>query len=336
MTAAYLPKILGARVYDVAIESALDLAPLLSRQVGRPVYLKREDTQPAFSFKLRGAYNKMAALSPGQLAAGVACASAGNHAQGVALAAVALRCHAVIVMPLSTPAVKVQAVRQRGGAQVEVILFGHSYFEAQEHALNLAALRRLSFVHAFDDPDVIAGQGTIGMEILRQHMGGIHAIFVAVGGGGLISGIGAYVKQVRPEIRIIGAQTVDSDAMTRSLQAGDRVLLPRVGLFSDGTAVRQVGQETLRVARQVVDEMITVDHDAICLAIRDVFQDTRGILEPAGALPIAGLKEYARRAPPGVQGGVDASLIAVTGGANLNFEQLCYVTKRAEACGAAA
>ncbi len=284
MTTDYLKKILTARVYDVAQETPLEYAPTLSGRMGNRIYFKREDMQSVFSFKLRGAYNKMAKLTPEQLKRGVICASAGNHAQGVALSAARLGCRALIVMPTTTPQVKVDAVKSRGAANVEVVLHGDSYTDAYNHALLLEKEQRLTFVHPFDDPDVIAGQGTIGMEILRQHSGPIHAIFVAIGGGGLISGVGAYVKAVRPDIRIIGVQTIDSDAMARSLKAGQRVTLTDVGLFSDGTAVRLVGEETFRVAQQVVDEIIIVDTDAICAAIQDVFQDTRSILEPAGAL----------------------------------------------------
>src|SRR4051794_12804246 len=253
--AGYLQKILTARVYDVAIVSSLDPAPALSARLGNNVVLKREDTQPVFSFKLRGAYNKMAHLAPAALASGVICASAGNHAQGVALAARRLGCRALVVMPTTTPSLKVAAVRALGA---EVVLFGDSYSDAHSCARALEAERGLTFVHPFDDPDVIAGQGTIAMEILRQHQGPIDAIFVAVGGGGLISGIAAYVKAVRPEIRVVSVQMNDSDAMIRSIQAGERVELADVGLFSDGTAVKRVGAETFRLARELVDEWIVV------------------------------------------------------------------------------
>jgi threonine dehydratase len=271
---------------------------------------------------LRGAYNKMAQLSPETLKRGVIAASAGNHAQGVALAAQKLQCKAVIVMPVTTPLLKVQAVAGRGA---EVVLFGDSYDEAYAQALKLQRARHLTFVHPFDDPDVIAGQGTIGMEILRQHTRPIHAIFVAVGGGGLISGIAAYVKRLRPEIRVIGVEPVDSDAMTRSLKAGRRVKLAQAGLFADGVAVKQVGRETFRLARKYVDEMILVDTDEICAAIKDVFEDTRSILEPAGALAIAGAKAYAERT--GIR---DQTLVAVACGANMNFDRLRFVAERAE------
>lgn len=322
----YLRRILTARVYDVAIESPLEEAPQLTQRLGNRVLLKREDLQPVFSFKLRGAYNKMVNLPADALKRGVIAASAGNHAQGVALAAQKLGCRAVIVMPVTTPQVKVDAVRDRGA---EVVLFGDSYSDAYAHALELQDKRRLTFVHPFDDPDVIAGQGTIGLEILRQHhpgeQGPIHAIFAAVGGGGLISGVGAYVKALHPEIKVIGVQTVDSDAMARSLQAGRRVQLHDVGLFSDGTAVRMVGEETFRLCRQYVDAMIRVDTDALCAAIKDVFQDTRSILEPAGALAIAGAKAYVER-----ERIRNKTLVAIACGANMNFDRLRFVAERAE------
>jgi threonine dehydratase len=321
----YLRRILTARVYDVARESALEPAAGLARRLGRPVLLKREDEQPVFSFKLRGAYNRMASLGDAERARGVIAASAGNHAQGVALAAARLGCHATIVMPLTTPQVKVDAVRRIGGRHVEVLLTGDSYSDSQARADELMAERGLVFVHPFDDPDVIAGQGTVGMEILRQHQGPIDAILVAVGGGGLIGGIAAYVKAVRPEVRVVGVQAVESDAMARSLEAGRRITLEDVGLFSDGTAVKRVGEETFRLAQAHVDAMLRVDNDAICAAIKDVFHDTRSILEPAGALAVAGLKEWAAREP-----GRGGALVAVTGGANMNFDRLRVVAERAE------
>ena len=327
MAIDYLQKILTARVYDVAIETPLDLAPTLSERVGNRIYFKREDMQSVFSFKLRGAYNKMAHLTREQLARGVICASAGNHAQGVALAATRLGCKALIVMPTTTPPVKIDAVRARGG---EVELFGDSFTDAYHHALKLEAERQMTFVHPFDDPDVIAGQGTVAMEILRQHPDPIHAIFVAIGGGGLIAGVGAYVKAVRPDIRVIGVQTVDSDAMAQSLAAGHRVTLDNVGLFSDGTAVKLVGEETFRLAQEVVDDIIIVDTDAVCAAIKDVFQDTRSILEPAGALAIAGAKEYIERARRAGHPLTDQALVTIACGANMNFDRLRYVAERAE------
>ena len=321
-TPDYLKKILTARVYDVANESPLDPARTLSRRIGNHVLLKREDQQPVFSFKLRGAYNKMAQLDREQLARGVICASAGNHAQGVALSAKRLGCRAVIVMPVTTPRLKVDAVAALGG---EVVLQGDSYSDAYQHALTLQQQQSLTFVHPFDDPDVIAGQGTIAMEILRQHQGPIDAVFVAIGGGGLISGVAAYIKAVRPEIKVIGVQTRDSDAMVRSVKAGRRVQLADVGLFSDGTAVKLVGEETFRLTRKLVDDFIVVDTDAVCAAIKDVFQDTRSILEPAGALAVAAIKQYAAANKCKGQ-----TLVAITGGANMNFDRLRFVAERAE------
>jgi threonine dehydratase len=318
----YLERILTARVYDVAIETPIDFAPSMSARMGNRMLLKREDMQPVFSFKLRGAYNKMSGLSSSDLKNGVIAASAGNHAQGVALSAQRLGCRATIVMPVTTPRIKIDAVAARGA---EVVLIGDSYDEAHRHAQQLGRQRKLTFVHPYDDPDVIAGQGTIGMEILRQHPGPIHAIFVAVGGGGLIAGIAAYVKRLRPEIRVIGVQPVDSDAMARALKAGRRITLARVGLFADGVAVKRVGKETFHLARKYVDEMILVDTDATCAAIKDVFEDTRSILEPAGALPVAGAKAYAERT--GIKG---KTMLAVACGANMNFNRLRFVAERAE------
>jgi threonine dehydratase len=318
----YLQKILTARVYDVAHETPLEPARSLSKRLGNHVMLKREDSQPVFSFKLRGAYNKMAHLDAEQLARGVICASAGNHAQGVALAARRLSCKALVVMPVTTPRLKVDAVRALGG---EVVLHGDSYSDAYQHALELERAQGLTFVHPFDDPDVIAGQGTIAMEILRQHQGPIDAVFVAIGGGGLVSGVAAYIKSVRPEIEVIGVQTSDSDAMVRSVQAGKRVQLSDVGLFSDGTAVKMVGQETFRLARALVDDYVVVDTDAVCAAIKDVFQDTRSILEPAGALGVAAIKQYVEEHK--VKG---KTFVAITCGANMNFDRLRFVAERAE------
>jgi threonine dehydratase len=318
----YLEKILTARVYDVAVETPLEVATNLTRRTGNRILLKREDMQPVFSFKLRGAYNKMAHLTPAERKRGVICASAGNHAQGVALSAQKLGCRAVIVMPTTTPKIKVDAVASRGA---EVVLSGDSYDEASAHAKILEKRDRLIYVHPFDDPDVIAGQGTIGMEILRQHPDTIHAIFCCVGGGGLISGVAAYVKRLRPDIRIIGVEATDADAMTRSLTEGKRVKLDQVGLFADGAAVKLVGEETFRLCREYVDEMVLVDTDAICAAIKDVFEDTRSILEPAGALAIAGAKEYAIRHKL-----KDKTLVAIASGANMNFDRLRFVAERAE------
>ena len=321
----YLRKILTAKVYDVARETELELASHLSARINNKVLLKREDNQPVFSFKLRGAYNKMAHLSPADLKRGVIAASAGNHAQGVALAAAKLDCKAIIVMPTTTPQVKIDAVSARGGSSVKIVLHGDSYSDAYQHALSLEKKHQLTFVHPFDDPDVIAGQGTIAMEILQQHQEPIDAIFLAIGGGGLIAGVGAYIKAIRPEIKVIGVQTVDSDAMKKSLEAGRRIELKDVGLFSDGTAVKLVGKETFRLCQQVVDEIITVDTDAICAAINDVFTDTRSILEPAGALALAGLKAYVEREKCKNQ-----TLVAVACGANINFNRLRFVAERVE------
>src|SRR4029078_93841 len=288
----YLEKILNARVYDVAQQAPLEVAPGVSRRRGHRLLLKREDLQPVFSFKLRGAYNKMAGLSPAQLARGVIAASAGNHAQRVALAAQKLGCRAVIVMPVTAPRIKIEAVAQRGA---KVVLHGDSYDEAFRHAMRIKRQRGLTFVRPYDAPDVMAGQGTIGMEILRQSTRPIHAIFVAVGGGGLIGGIAAYVKRLRPAVRVIGVEPTDADAMWRSLKAGKRVVLGHVGLFADGVAVTQVGEEPFRLARQFVDESVRVDTDEMCAAIKDVFEDTRVVLEPAGALAVAGAKAWVER-----------------------------------------
>jgi threonine dehydratase len=318
----YLEKILTARVYDVAQESPLELAPSLSARIGNRLLLKREDMQPVFSFKLRGAYNKMAHLSRAQLRNGVVAASAGNHAQGVALGAQRLACKATIVMPVTTPAIKVKAVEGRGAM---VVLHGDSYDEAYARARELTEESRATFVHPYDDPEVIAGQGTIGMEILRQHPEPIHAIFVPVGGGGLISGIAAYVKRLRPEIKVIGVEPTDADAMDRSLKAGQRVQLEQVGIFADGVAVKLVGEETFAICKELVDGMVLVDSDAICAAIKDVFEDTRAILEPAGALAIAGAKAWC-----GEHRARDKTLVAIASGANMNFDRLRFVSERAE------
>ena len=322
MSVDYLEKILTARVYDVAEETPLETAPNLSARLGNTIRLKREDMQSVFSFKLRGAYNKMAQLSPELLQKGVIAASAGNHAQGVALSARKLGTRAIIVMPTTTPKVKVDAVRARGGM---VVLHGNNYDDACAHARQLEKEKGLTFIHPFDDPDVIAGQGTIGMEIMRQYQKPIHAIFVAIGGGGLISGIAAYVKRLRPEIKIIGVEPIDADAMHRSLKAGKRVKLSQVGLFADGVAVREVGQETFSLCQQYVDEILLVNTDDTCAAIKDVFEDTRSILEPAGALAIAGAKAYVEREKL-----KNEVLVAVACGANMNFDRLRFVAERAE------
>ncbi len=317
----YLQRILTAKVYDVAHETPLEFAPLLSRKLHNKVLLKREDQQPVFSFKLRGAYNKMAQLSQEQLARGVVCSSAGNHAQGVALSAQKLGARAVVVMPETTPQLKVDAVRALGA---EVELAGESYSDAYHRALQRESAEGLTFVHAFDDPDVIAGQGTIGMEVLRQQQGPLDAVFVAIGGGGLVAGVGSYIKAVRPDVKVVGVQMADSNAMQQSLQSGKRLMLGDVGLFSDGTAVKQVGQETLRLAREVVDDMVTVDTDAVCAAIKDVFADTRSIVEPAGALAVAAIKQYV--AQHKTKGQTYAAILC---GANMNFDRLRFVAERA-------
>ena len=324
--ADYLKKILTARVYDVAIESALEPAKVLSKRLNNSVLLKREDQQPVFSFKLRGAYNKMAHLSPAQLKKGVICASAGNHAQGVALSAQKLGTRAVVVMPTTTPQLKIDAVKAFGG---EVVLHGDSFTDAYAHSLLLQKKQGLTFVHPFDDPDVIAGQGTIAMEILRQlqTLGSrrLDAVFVAIGGGGLISGVANYIKAVRPEIKVIGVQMNDSDAMIQSVAAKKRVTLSDVGLFSDGTAVKLVGEETFRISQELVDEYMTVNTDAVCAAIKDVFVDTRSIVEPAGALAVAAIKQYV--ATHKTKGETYAAILC---GANMNFDRLRFVAERAE------
>ena len=318
----YLKKILTARVYDVAVETGLESAKTLSVRLKNTVLLKREDQQSVFSFKLRGAYNKMAHLSAAQLKKGVICASAGNHAQGVAMSAQKLGTRAVIVMPTTTPQLKIDAVKALGG---DVVLHGDSYSDAYTHAAQLEKKRGLTFVHPFDDPDVIAGQGTIAMEMLRQHPGPLHAVFVAIGGGGLISGVANYIKAVRPDIKVIGVQMNDSDAMMQSVAAKKRVTLTDVGLFSDGTAVKLVGEETFRISRELVDEFMTVDTDAVCAAIKDVFVDTRSIVEPAGALAVAAIKKYV--ALHKTKGETYAAILC---GANMNFDRLRFVAERAE------
>jgi len=320
--ADYLKRILTARVYDVAVETALEPSRALSARLGNTVLLKREDQQSVFSFKLRGAYNKLAHLSAEQLARGVICASAGNHAQGVALGAHKLGARAVVVMPVTTPQLKIDAVRALGG---EVHLHGDSYSDAYVYALEQQKQHGLTFVHPFDDPDVIAGQGTIAMEILRQHQGPLDAVFVAIGGGGLVAGVASYIKALRPEIKVIGVQMNDSDAMMQSVAAHERVALPDVGLFSDGTAVKLVGEETFRLASGLVDEFIAVDTDAVCAAIKDIFIDTRSIVEPAGALAVAAIKQYVEER--GTRGETYAAILC---GANMNFDRLRFVAERAE------
>jgi threonine dehydratase len=322
MSQNYIEKILRAKVYDVAIETPLDFASSLSERLANRVFLKREDLQSVFSFKLRGAYNKMSMLNEPSRAKGVIAASAGNHAQGVALAAKRLDINALIVMPTTTPEIKIKSVKSMGA---DIILFGDSYSETYAHALELAAQNGRVFIHPYDDPDVIAGQGTIAMEILRQHPGDLNAIFVPVGGGGLIAGIAVYVKFVRPDIKIIGVEPDDADCLNRALKANSRVIIEQVGLFADGVAVKQVGAEPFRIAQSNVDEVITVNTDEICAAIKDIFDDTRSIAEPAGALAIAGLKKYVEREQIKEQ-----VLIAIDSGANINFDRLRYVAERAQ------
>ena len=318
----YVKRILQSRVYDVAVETPIQAAPLISKRIGNRVLLKREDLQPVFSFKLRGAYNKLSQLSQEQLKRGVICASAGNHAQGLALAAATLGVKAVIVMPRTTPDIKVKSVRARGG---KAVLHGDSFDEALAHAQKLQARDGLTFIHPYDDPDVIAGQGTVAMEILRQQSRDLDAIFIPVGGGGLAAGVAAYVKYVRPEVKIIAVEPEDAACLKAALEKKRRVTLPEVGLFADGVAVKQIGKETFKVLRNTVDEVITASTDEICAAIKDAFEDTRAICEPAGALALAGLKNWVAR--HGVQ---DQTLVAIQSGANVNFDRLRHISERAE------
>ena len=317
-----LHDILTSRVYDVARETPLEAAPRLSRRLGNEVLLKREDLQPVFSFKLRGAYNKIAHLPEAEWARGIITASAGNHAQGVAFSARRLGVHAVIVMPQTTPQIKVDAVRSMGA---EVVLIGDSYADAKAHCDLLIDERGMTFIHAFDDPLVIAGQGTIGAEVLRHSQDRLSVVFVPVGGGGLIAGIAGYIKQLRPDVRVIGVEPFEADAMYQSLKAGTRVRLDHVGIFADGVAVREVGEQTFAIARQTVDEVIRVTNDQVCGAIKDVFDDTRTIMEPAGALSVAGMKAWVEREQVR-----DLTLAAVLSGANMNFDLLRFVAERAE------
>lgn len=318
----YIRRILEARVYDVAIESPLDPAPQLSRRLDNRVLIKREDLQPVFSFKLRGAYNRIAGLSGEQRAHGVIAASAGNHAQGVALASEKLGIRAVIVMPHTTPEIKVSSVRNRGA---RVVLHGDTFDEAHAHARQLAQEKGYTFVHPYDDPDVIAGQGTIAMEILRQHPDPIDAVFIPVGGGGLVAGMAAYIKFLRPQTRVIGVEPEDAACLKAALAARKRVVLPEVGLFADGVAVAQIGEETFRIARKCVDEVVTATTDEICAAIKDFFEETRAVAEPAGALAIAGMKNWAAR-----EGVTGRTLVAIASGANMNFDRLRYISERTE------
>ncbi|XWS43494.1 hypothetical protein CRYUN_Cryun16bG0108900 [Craigia yunnanensis] len=317
----YLTNILSSKVYDVAIESPLQLANKLSERLGNQIWLKREDLQPVFSFKLRGAYNMMAKLPRGQLERGVICSSAGNHAQGVALAAKKLGCNSVIAMPVTTPEIKWQSVERLGAT---VVLVGDSYDEAQAYAKKRAKEEGRTFITPFDHPDVIMGQGTVGMEIVRQMQGPLHAIFVPVGGGGLIAGIAAYVKRVSPEVKIIGVEPFDANAMALSLHHGERVMLDQVGGFADGVAVKEVGEETFRLCRELVDGVVLVSRDAICASIKDMFEEKRSILEPAGALALAGAEAYCKYY--GLKG---KNVVAITSGANMNFDKLRVVTELA-------
>jgi threonine dehydratase len=321
MSTDYLYRILKARVYDVAVETPLEPAPRLSKRLGNNVLFKREDLQSVFSFKLRGAYNKLVQIPRSDLDRGVICSSAGNHAQGVALAARELGARAVIVMPVSTATIKVDAVRSLGG---EVILHGATYDDAYEKAVAVAEQENLVFIHPFDDPEIIAGQGTIGMEIHRQHHGPIDAIFVPVGGGGLISGIALYIKALCPETQMIGVEPEDSASMLAAMQAGKPVTLSHVGIFADGVAVRRVGDETFRICKEHVDDIIVVSNDEICAAIQDIFEDTRAIVEPAGALAVAGLKRYVAEQKPH-----NETFVTVNCGANVNFDRLRHIAERA-------
>ena len=318
----YLERILTARVYDVAIETPLEIAPRLSARLGNKLLLKREDLQPVFSFKIRGAYNKIARLTPEVRARGVVAASAGNHAQGVALAARRFACRAVIVMPAGTPRIKREAVAALGG---EVLLHGDTFQEAATRARELAAAQSLAFIHPYDDPDVIAGQGTVAVEVLRQHREPIHAVFAAIGGGGLASGIALYVKRLYPQVKVIGVEAEDAPSMHAALAAGAPVDLPDVGRFADGAAVKRVGDHTFKICRDLLDEVMLVDNDAICAAIKDVFEDTRSILEPAGALAIAGAKAYCARERLSGE-----TVVAIASGANMDFDRLRFVAERAE------
>ncbi len=322
MTKKYIEKILAARVYDVAVETPLEHSPMLSARVDNKVLLKREDMQPVFSFKLRGAYNRIYQLSQQKKIKGVIASSAGNHAQGVALSAQRLGIKATIVMPKTTPAIKVNAVKSYGA---KAILIGDAYDDAYQHAIALAEKQKLDFIHPYDDPDVIAGQGTIGVEILRQHSGDIDAVFVPVGGGGLIAGVAMFIKHLRPEVKIIGVEPDDAPCMAEAFKKKKRVVLDHVGIFADGVAVRQAGKETYRIARQCVDEIICVSTDEICAAIKDIFDDTRSIMEPAGALAVAGIKKYIERENISGQ-----TLVAINSGANMNFDRLRHVAERAE------
>ena len=322
MTRKYIEKILDANVYDVAVETPLERSRLLSKRLDNLVLLKREDTQSVFSFKLRGAYNRIYQLSKQKKLKGVIAASAGNHAQGVALSASRLKIKATIVMPRTTPDIKVKAVKSYGA---KIVLTGDTYDEAYEHAIELSKKSKLEFIHPYDDEDVIAGQGTIGVEILRQYSEDIEAVFVPVGGGGLIAGVGTYIKHLRPDIKIIGVEPDDAPSMAEALKKNRRVILEHVGIFADGVAVKQVGKETFRLAKLCVDEVICVSTDEICAAVKDIFDDTRNIVEPAGALAVAGIKKYIER-----EGVSKKTFVAINSGANMNFDRLRHVSERAE------
>ncbi|KEQ19323.1 threonine ammonia-lyase, biosynthetic [Endozoicomonas numazuensis] len=318
----YIRKILEAKVYDVAIETPIHEAPSLSQRLNNQVLLKREDLQPVFSFKIRGAYNKMAQLTAEEKARGVTCASAGNHAQGVALAAKTMGIEAVIVMPSTTPEIKYKACEARGA---KVILHGDTFDQALDFSLKLVEEKGYTFLHPYDDPYTIAGQGTIGMEILRQHTGQLDAIFVPVGGGGLAAGIATYIKYLRPDIKVIGVEYEESACLKAALEADERVKLSHVGIFADGIAVAQIGEETFKLCREYIDDVITVSSDEICASIKDIFDDTRSVCEPAGAVGLAGLKKYVSKT-----GASDQKLMAIASGANINFDRLRYVSERAE------
>lgn len=322
MSESYVKRILNARIYDLVVETPIDEAVHLSSRIGNKVLLKREDLQPVFSFKLRGAYNKMLALSDEQLAKGVVAASAGNHAQGLAMSAKKMGVKATIVMPNTTPQIKVNAVKARGA---KVVLHGDTYDDASDYAQKLVAEKGMTYIHPFDDPDVIAGQGTIAMEILRQVSGPLDAVFIPVGGGGLCAGMAAYINYVRPDVKVIAVEPDDAACLKAAMDAGRRVRLKHVGIFADGTAVAQIGKETFRVLKDTVDEVVTVSADEISAAIKDIFDDTRSICEPSGALGVAGLKKYVDS--KGVQG---QTLLAVDSGANINFDRLRYISERTE------
>ena len=322
-----IKKIESAKVYDVAVESSLDFAKVISARLSNAIFLKREDQQSVFSFKLRGAYNKIAHLSDDERKQGVIAASAGNHAQGVALAANKLKIPATIVMPTTTPSIKVESVTRLGG---KIVLVGDTYDEAYQHSLQLAEQQKLSYVHPYDDEDVIAGQGTVAMEILKQHPEHIDAIFIPIGGGGLVAGMAAYIKYYRPEIKIIGVEPQDAPTMYAALKAQARVKLEQVGIFADGVAVRQIGEKTFEIAKDLIDEVLLVTTDEICAGIKDIFDETRTLVEPAGALSLAGIKQYIARGNEHGEKLTDQTLIGINCGANINFDRLRHVAERAE------